>query len=189
MSETPPRTGLGEFRDVISDYKSIGPWAIGGSVAVPLVDYGLRIGPPWPPGINIITSIAELLVLIAVFHFWFRFGYKRVSRRMIVLLVMLIICFGAYLYFDSSYTFTAGASSDKYVKGFVPRPEVAPLLSPDFTADDALSSNEYRPEAVWTKGSITAMRLTLLSLWLASFVLLSATIATFVIYHRRRAAL
>lgn len=48
--------------------------------------------------IAIITSIVELLVLIVVFHFWFGSGYKRVSRGMLVSLMLLIACFGAYLY-------------------------------------------------------------------------------------------
>jgi hypothetical protein len=188
MPEKPSRSGLDEFRAVIADYKSIGPWVMGGTVLVPLVDYVLRLGPPWPEGVVIITSVVELLVLISVFHFWFGSGYKRVSRRMVFSFVLLVVSFGAYLYFNSSYTFTVGTSTDKYVKGFVLRPDVAPLIAPDFTPDDALSSAEYRPEAVWTAGSITAVRLVLLSLWLTSFVLLSTAIASFVIYHRRRPA-
>ena len=182
------RSGLDDFRAVVADYKTIGPWAVGGAVFVPLADYVLRLGPPWPEGLAIMTSVAELLVLIGVFHFWSRSGYKRVSRTMVVSLVLLIICFGAYLYFNSSFTFTAGASADKFVKGFVPRPDVAPLLSSDFTADDALRSNEYRAEAVWTTSSITTMRLTLLFLWLVSFAFLSMAVASFVIYQRRKPA-
>ena len=186
MQTTATNSGLEEFRAVIADYKSIGPWAMGGTVFVPLVDYVLRLGPPWPEGVAIITSIVELLVLIVVFHFGFGSGYKRVSRRMMVSLVLLVVSFGAYLYFNSSFTFTAGASADKFVKGFVLRPDVVPLITSDFTVDDALRSSEYRPEAVWTENSITAMRLILLSVWLVSFVLLSMTIASFVIYQRRR---
>ena len=188
MSEIPPHSGLDEFRAVIADYKSIGPWVLGGTVLVPLVDYVLRIGPPWPNGIAILTSIAELLVLICVFHFWSTSGYRRVSRRMVISIVLLVVFGGVYLYLSSSYTFTAGASSDRFVKGIVPRPEVEPLLTPKFTADDALRSSGYNPQAVWTTASITAMRLILLSLWLVSFVFLSTTIASFVIYYRRRHA-
>lgn len=181
----PKHTGLEEFRAALADYKSIGPWAIGGAVFVPLVDYLIQLGPPWPGGLPVITSIAELLVLIVSFHFWFRSPRKRVSRRLIIFLVLLILCFGAYLYCDSAYTFAAGANVTKSVKGFTLRPDVAPLISADFTPEDALRSAEYQAEAVWTAESITAMRLILLSMWLASFVFLSATVATFVLYHRR----
>jgi hypothetical protein len=182
----PPRSGLDEFRAVIADYRSIGPWAIGGTVFVPLVDYILRLGPPWPEGIAGITSVTELLVLMCVFHFGFRSGYKRVSRRMIVSLVVLTVCFGAYLYLNSYFTYTAGATGEKFVKGFIVRPDVAPLINSDFTPDDALAGSEYRAESVWTGDSITAMRLLLLLLWLTSFCSLATAIASFIIYHRRR---
>jgi hypothetical protein len=184
----PRHTGLEEFRAALTDYKSVGPWAMGGAVSVPLWDYVMQLGPPWPGGLPVITSVAELLVLIVAFHFWFRSPRKHVSHRLILFLVLLVVCFGAHLYCDSTYTYTAGADATKLVKGFTLRPDVAPLISADFTPEDALRSAEYKAEAVWTAGSITAMRLILLALWLASFVFLSATVVTFVLYYRRRPA-
>lgn len=183
-----PVTGLDEFRAALLDYKSISSWAMAGSVAVPLVDYVMRLGPPWPwaGGVPIITSVAELLTLICAFHFWSRSSRKGSSRQMVLLIVLLVICFGAYLYCNSTYTFASPVDNEKHAKGFTLRPDVAPLIAPDYTPDDALESAEYRPEEVWTASSITIMRLTLLFLWLLSFISLSAAIASFVLYHRRR---
>jgi len=107
---------------------------------------------------------------------------------MLFSIALLVGCFGAYLYLNSVFTFTAGANAAKYVKGYAVRPDVAPLITADFTIDDALASSEYSAEAVWTQGSITTMRMILLVLWLASFALLSTTISSFVIYHRRKRA-
>ena len=186
-----PVTGLDEFRAALLDYKSISSWAMGGSVAVPLVDYVMRLGPPWPwaGGVPIITSVVELLTLICVFHFWSRSSRKSVSRRTVGLIILLVICVGVYLYHNSTFTFSSPGDGEKLVKGFTLRPDIAPLIPSDFpTADDVLESAEYRPEAVWTSSSITAMRLILLSLWLCSFVLLSATISSFVLYYRARPA-
>jgi hypothetical protein len=179
-------TGLDEFRAALSDYRSVSSWALGGSVAVPLVDYVMRLGPPWPwaAGVPIITSVAELLTLILVFHFWSRSRRKEVSRRLIGLLGLLVIAFGAYLYLNSSLTFSHPVDGEKCIKGFKVRSDVR--ITSDYSADDALKETAYLPEEVWTSSSITMTRLSLLFLWLLSFVSLSAAISSFVMYHRRR---
>lgn len=178
-------TGLQEFRDALSDYKSL--TAMGGSVVLPLVDYVVRIGPPWPiaGGVPIITAIAELLTLICAFHFWSRSTRKALSRRLVFLVILLVIFFGAYLYLNSAYTFSSPVDDEKHVKGFFVRPDVVPLITAEYTADDALRGNEYQADKVWTLSSITAARLAVLLLWLLSFIALSATIASFVLYYRR----
>jgi|SRR5215213_2143637 len=191
MTSTPrttPVTGLDEFRAALFDYKSISSWAMDGSVVVPLLDHVTRLGPPWPWAgtVPIITSIAELLTLICVFHFWSRSGRERTNRKLVVLIVLLLISFGAYLYVNSAYTFSSPVDDEKRVKGFVVRDDVKRVITSDFAVDDALQGAEFRPEEVWTSSSITAMRLTLLFLWLLSFVSLSTAIGTFVLYQRRR---
>lgn len=187
-SNQTPATGLEEFRAAILDYKNISSWAMGGSLAVPLVDYLTRLGPPWPwtGAVPIITSVAELLTLICVFHFSSRASRKTTSSTLIVLITLLVVSFGGYLYANSTYTFTSPVDGEKVVKGFKIRDDVAPMLRPDFTEEDALMGAEYRVEEVWTSSSITAARLILLVLWLFSFICLSAALAVFVLHHRRR---
>lgn len=189
-TEQPLRTSLDEFRAVLLDYKSISSWAMGGSVAVPLVDYVVHLGPPWPSasGVPIITSVVELLTLICVFHFWSRSNRKAVGRRMVGLIVLLCVFFAGYLYLNSSFTFSSPVNGEKYVKGCELRPDVAPIITPDYSSNDALRDAEYKPEEVWTSSSITTMRLSVLCLWLCSFVSLSAAISSFVLYHRGRPA-
>jgi hypothetical protein len=183
-------TGLDEFQAVLLDYKSVSSWAMKGSLAVPLVDYVIGLGPPWPwaGGVPIITSVAELLTLICLFQFASRASRKATSRILVVLTVVLLLSFSAYLYLNSTYTFSSPVDGEKHVKGFTVRPDVAPLIAPDFTLDDALAAAEYRPEEVWTSSSITTMRLTLLFLWLLSFISLSAAISSFILYQRGRPA-
>jgi hypothetical protein len=123
--------------------------------------------------------------LILAFHYWSRSSRKKVSRRLIGLLVLLVMAVGAYLYLNSSFTFSSPVNGEKYIEGFKVRPDVAPLITSDYTTDDALKNSEYRPEEVWTSSSITGMRLGVLFLWLLSFVCLSAAISSFVLYHRR----
>jgi hypothetical protein len=184
----PVPTGLDEFRAALLDYKSISSWALGGSVAVPLADYVMHLGPPWPwaGGVPVITSVAQLLTLICVFHFWSRSSRKGVGRRMVGLIILLVVFFGAYLYLNSSFTFSSPVDSEKHVKGFKVRPDVAPLITSNYTTNDALKEAEYHPEEVWTSSSITATRLLLLFFWLSSFIFLSSTISVFVLYQRRQ---
>lgn len=183
----PAKTGLDEFREVATDVRSISPWIIGGAVAVPLVDVVLQIGPPWPTGIGLVTSALELIVIICAFHFWHRISYRRATRVMLITLACLIVFFGAYLYFSNAYVFSSPSDGQRYVKGFVLREDIVPLIRKDYTAADALAGAQYRPDEVWTSSSITLMQLNLLLLWAISFTALSLFIATFVIYQRRRA--
>jgi hypothetical protein len=181
-------TGLDEFRAALADYKSISSWIMGASVAVPLVDYVAGLGPPWPwnNSVPVITSVAELLALMCAFHFLSRANRRITNRILFALIVTLLILFGGYLYFNSQYTFVSPVNDEKYVKGFTLRTDVTAVISESYTSDDALRGAEYRPEEVWTRTSITLMRLTLLALWLGSFVSLSTTLAIFVLFHRRR---
>ena len=159
---------------------------MGGGVAVPLVDYLIQLGPPWPlaGGVPIITSIAELLTLMVVFHLWTRSTRKTVGRRLAFLIIALTIFFGAYLYLNSAKTYSSPVDDEKHVKGFTVRADVAPVITADYTTDDALRGNEYQANRVWTESSITAARLALLTLWLLNFIALSATIGLFVLYYR-----
>jgi hypothetical protein len=186
MANNPAPTGLDEFRSVIADYRGVSSWMIGGTVAVPLVDFVLRLGPPWPAGVAVITSVAELLTLIFAFHFWYRQAFKQVTRRMRISLAILLICFGVYLYLNSAYTFTSPVDGEKFVKGLSIRPDVKPLIRNGYTPDDALKGAEYQAREVWTSSSIDGMRIALLILWLGSFVSLAVFIASFVMYQRRR---
>lgn len=186
MADPPLRTGLDEFRDVLTDYKSVSSWILGGTIAVPLADIVLQLGPPWPTGVAIITSVAEILTLIFAFHFWLRQPFKQVSRRMRVALVLLIVFFGIYLYLNSAYTFASPTDGERFVKGFILRPDVVPLIRNGYTPDDALKGAEFQAREIWTVSSINAMQITLLTLWLLSFTVLSIFIASFVMYQRGR---
>jgi len=181
------KSGLEEFREVIADVRSITSWTVNGAVVAPLADLVLHLGAPWPNGVPIITSLVELICLICVFHFWVRKSLKKLTRRMVVALFVLLITFFGYLYLFDTYTFVNPATSKRYAKGFLLRPEIQALV-PDHIAspEQALSGLEYKEEEVWTLGSVTAVRLTLLAAWILMFTSLSAFIGTFVMAQRRR---
>ena len=181
------RTGLEEFREVIADFKSLTSWTVKGAVVAPLVDLVLRVGAPWPDGVPVITSVLELITLICVFHFWFGKSHKQLTKLIKVFLIIVCVSFFGHLYLLSTYTFVSPASSKRYAKGFILMPHVKRLIPTEFkTADEVLQNSEYKEEEVWTAGSITAARLTLLAVWLTMFASLSALIATFIMAQRRK---
>lgn len=182
-----PRTGLDEFRDVITDYKTTISWVVKGAITAPLADFVLHIGAPWPAGVPIITSVTELIILISIFHFWRGKSQKVFKRLMIGALIVLVISFAAYLYLFDSYTFVNPAKSKRYAKGFVVRDEIQNLIPRQIeSVDAALRGAEYEAGSVFTESSLTAARLALLASWLVLFASLSAFIGTFVLAQRRR---
>jgi hypothetical protein len=181
------QSGLNEFREVITDVRSLTSWAVNAAVAAPLVDFVLHIGAPWPPGVPIITSLIELISLICVFHFWFRKSQRKLTRRMVIALAVFLLSLFSYLYLFDSYSFVNPATSKRYAKGFIVRTEIQALIPNQIKdPEEALGGLEYKEEEVWTHGSITAVRLTLLASWLLMFSGLSVFIGTFVMAQRRR---
>ena len=182
-----PKTGLDEFREVITDYKSLTSWTVSGAIVTPLTDFILKLGPPWPTGVPAITSVAEFLSLTFIFHSWFTLSQAKLSRRLIIALIVLCLSFIVYLVLFSSYTFRHTKTRDLDVKGFELTEGVKKVMKefPDYTEDDALKGNQYDPEGVWTNRSITAMRIAILVTWLILFVSLSIFLGTFVMVQRR----
>jgi hypothetical protein len=181
------KTGLQEFKEVISDYKSAISWVVKGAVAAPLADFVLHLGAPWPLGVPVITSVVELIILILTFHFWRAKSQKFLTRCMLAVLVILTVSFGTYLYLFDSYTFVNPATSKRYAKGFVPRSEIERLIPQQFNSlDAALAGAEYKEEDIWTSNSLTAARLALLGTWLTLFGSLAAFLSTFVLAQRKR---
>lgn len=180
------KTGLEEFREVLADFKSLTSWAVKGAVVAPLADFVLQVGAPWPQGVPVITSVLELIILICIFHFWFGKSHKQLTKKMKVLLIVLGVSFFGYLSLLDTYTFVNPATSKRYAKGFMVLPNVQRLIPGEFkTPEQVLSNSEYKEEEVWTAGSITAVRLSLLAIWLTMFASLSSLIGTFIMAQRR----
>jgi hypothetical protein len=181
------KTGLEEFREIITDIRSLTSWAVNTAVVAPLADFILKIGAPWPVGVPIITSLVELITFIGIFQFWSRKSQKFSSRVLIISFFILVLSFFSYLYLFDSYTFVNPATQKRYTKGFLVKPEIQEMI-PDYfkNPDQALAGSEYKEEEIWEPNSITAARLVLLLNWLILFISLSIFIGTFVMAQRRK---
>jgi hypothetical protein len=185
-------TGLEEFNQVIADFRNISSLAVKGAVAAPFADVVLRqfnlgLAPPWPTGVLIISSVAELLALIYIFHYWRSKTQKSFNKRMLGALLIMIVGFSVYIYLFATFTRPQPKTREMLVLGF--EPANAPLeaaFKEGYTADQALDENEYNPALIWTPRSINAMRFGLLAVWLLTFIALSIFIGAFVIAQRRR---
>lgn len=187
-------TGLEEFNQVISDFRSISSLAVKGAVAAPFADVVLRqfnigLAPPWPTGVLVITSVAELLALICIFHYWRTKSKKSFNRRMLAALIIMIIGFSGYCYLLGTFTRTHPKTKQSIVLGFEPvNDSLRTAFREGYTADEALEENEYNPATIWSARSINGTRASLLLAWLLTFIALSTFIGAFVIAQRRRLA-
>jgi hypothetical protein len=188
----PVENGLTVFRALVSDYRSITTWTVGGSIVAPLSDLVFKIGPPYPSGVSIITSIVELLVLMGIFQFWNSLSARAINKRLVIALNVAAISFILYLILLGTATFIEPVGQQRLVKGFWLRPEAAAQIETirkkpgkaGYTIDEFLRGKENDPELVWTMFSITFMRIALILTWLAMFVGLAGFIGMFVMFQR-----
>jgi hypothetical protein len=173
---------LTTFSDYAKDFKSVYSVTAKGASAAPLADYFLKIGPPWPAyAIPPATTIVELICLVCIFQFFLKKEKAKLSQYLIISVIVFFLSSYLYLGMTSSYTFRQPKTGELMVKGFELTPEVKRVIGPDYPPEDALKGNRYDPEGVWTTRSITAMRLSLVAIWLLMFVSLSSFLGMFVV--------
>ncbi len=186
------RNGVEEFKEVLTDFRSVTSWVAKGAVAAPFADLILRqfdvgIGPPWPSGVLTITSVAELLALMFIFNFFFGIAAKKLDRLMLVALILLCLTFAGYLLVFSYFTEPHPKTKNLMVLGYEPvSADMRQAFMEGYTRQQALEENEYTPTKIWTERSITNVRIGILLLWLAVFISLSVFIALFVMAQRRK---
>lgn len=186
------KNGIEEFKEVMADFRGVTSLLAKGAVAAPFADIILRqfdtsLGPPWPPGVLIITSVAELLILMCVFNFFFKAKAKTLDKLIVGALVALCITFVGYLLLFSHFTEPHPKTHKLMVLGYEPVSEdMRQAFAEGYTNNQALEENEYTPARIWTERSITNIRVGILLLWLVAFISLSAFIGLFVIAQRRK---
>lgn len=185
MSRT-KRSALDDFQDFVGDFHSVSALSAKAAPLLPLGDLVARVGPPWPPALAFMTSVAQLVVLVLLFQFWHRIGEKRMRRGMIIATAVLVASFFGYLVLFNVLLVDDIPGGQRAVAGFIVRPEVEPVLGEGFTARDALEEAEYDPAMIWTRASIAAARTALVAAWLTLFSALTVLLGTFVLYQRRQ---
>lgn len=182
-------SGASDFEELKKDVRKVAPWAAG-SFAAPAVAVIQDFGAPWPSRLSVafITAAAQTIALLYAFHFWSRpKGSRRLDRRAVVALALLVVSFAAYAYLLDAYTFVHPKTAKRQAAGFVLRPEIRSLIPEHIeSAEKALRGSEYVAEKVWSPGSVTAVRLTLLAVWLVMTTSLTVFVVTLMIAQRRK---
>ena len=179
---------MNEFKRMVADFRDLGALAVKGVVALPLLTAWTKLGPPPHQIVAILSSLAALVTTIWMYHFYRTSSINRLRLNMKIALGCF--CLGAVLslILFESFTVEAKQGTERIVVGYSLRPEVAATVTPRYTEWDALRDAEYDPFMVWTKESISIMRVMLPICWVLTFALLASYMASFVIAQRRRRA-
>ncbi|MFL6261323.1 MAG: hypothetical protein ACJ76Y_16615 [Thermoanaerobaculia bacterium] len=178
-------SGLDDFKKLLAEFRGLSAWAVGGAVAVPFAAALVDFSPPWPPGIVLVTAVAELIALVFVFQFLKSAKRRSINQVLIVSTAGLSIASVVYLILLSLYTYRVPTTGERFVKGYNCTPEAKALFKdhcPDLGLDE-LRTAEYEAERLWTRRSLTLMRVALVILWSAAFILLSLTLGAFIVYQ------
>jgi len=180
--------GLREFWETLTDVQNVGSWMVKGALVVPLIDLITSIGPPWPPGVDLITPVVEVVALIYIFEYW-RPKSKAEAfyrRRMRITLIITVFCLFLYVLLLAFLSFSPPWSRNRFAKGFVLTPAAEIGVNSGISPDTILGQNNWDPSTVWTSPSIHVTEVAFLLMWLFFFVGLSLYVGTFVMAHRRR---
>ena len=179
------QSGLVGFKELLSEFRGLSIWAVGGSLAVPFAAALASLSPPWPPAIVLVTAVAELVALIYVYQFLKSAKRRTINRIIAATGPALVILGAAYLVGVSLYTYEVPTTKQRFVKGYVCTEEAVSVFKqkcPDLGIDE-LKQAEYDADRLWTSRSIAMTRLAIVALWLAAFVGLSILVGSFLVYQ------
>lgn len=188
----PPVSGLDEFKQVLGEYKNLALWAAGASVVIPFVASFLAVIPPWPDGLDVLTAVIQLGALVVAYQ-TFRNQAEVVTTSVKLWASLGLVVLLLYLVVFSMFTVYDPGTSHSYVIGFQCSTGAQQLsdlhkfagVCPFLQYDD-LRTAAFDASALWTKGSLTVMRVVLIALWFLMFICLAFLIGKFLVFQMRR---
>jgi hypothetical protein len=179
-------TGLSEFKDVLSDFRQLSSLALKASVAAPLADILLKLGPPPSKAVGVLTSLTEFVAIVWVFQFWSNAPERKLSVRLKIALCLFFVGIVSSLVLLERFTISPGQGRERVIEGLTLRPDVKAVVDASYTPEQALRDSEYDPDKVWTKQSIAVLRTFITVIWMATFACLGIYLTGFIILQRRR---
>ncbi|MGZ8330271.1 MAG: hypothetical protein ACXWVA_04405 [Rhodoplanes sp.] len=185
-------TGLDEFKRVLSEYKNLSLWAGGASVIFPFIASFLSVIPPWPAGLNIITSVMQLGALVVSYQ-TFRNTARSVSRNVKLWAALGFMVVLIYMVAFTMLTVYVPYAQRSIVIGFQCLPDAQHVFDQSqyiakcpFLGVEELSAVAFNEFQLLTKFSIAIARMLLIALWFAIFICLAFLIGQFLVYQMRR---
>lgn len=144
--------------------------AIGaGFASLPLLASLASLQPPWPPAIGIVSAGLIMAGSLIIWE-WTRRTRVQNRRRWILGSVLLsIAALLLYLFLYSQFVENVPGTTDRVIRGFTCTPDALKVYKsecPDLSSD-ALADASWKAGDLWTRPSITAVRLGLTITWLA----------------------
>jgi hypothetical protein len=156
---------------LITDYLKnvIQVLAVGAAFAtIPLFASLANLQPPWPPAIG---TISAALVLIASLVAWEWVRKSKVSRRrswIVSAILLTLVGLFAYLILYSLFVEDIPGTGGRVVRGYEcsgPAKAVYGAQCPDLPRE-ALQGAEWEAVILWTRSSVTIVRVALTAAWL-----------------------
>lgn len=173
------------FSDYASRFKSFWGLAVGVALAGPLGLWALGFSPPWPDASFVSEGVATLFcACMIVLAYIAPLPKKRRRFGSIASIVSGLLFCLVYLVALSQFVVpvsfpktieTEGETKTvivetRIVTGLVLRPDV---VGEGLSREDLLAEHEQKAEKVWTKSSLTFVRILLIVLYVGSFSLLN----------------
>jgi uncharacterized membrane protein YfcA len=163
---------------------------IGGAFALlPALAALAGLAPPWPPAIG---GVSALLVLVFSLIVWEWVRKSRTSSRRIWIVAALFLTLTgliAYLLLYSLFIEPVPGTDERVVRGFTCTADaltVYPKACPDLPRE-ALADAEWEAHALWTRQSVTLVRMGLALSWLVFTAGLIATVGAILAGRRLKA--
>jgi hypothetical protein len=179
--------GLDDFKQVLAEFGNLSLWAAGASVVFPFIASFLSIIPPWPVGLNVITAVIQLVTLIVAYQTFSR-NNQRITRNIKWLAVLGLFLLLSYMSLFTLFTIYIPPAHRSIVIGYECLSDAQRVFGskcPFLTIDD-LSGAVFDEFLLWTKFSVTVIRVLLVALWFSVFICLALLIGQFLIYQMGR---
>ena len=181
-------TGLDDFKQLLKEFRGLSVWAAGGSVVLPFIASFIAVIPPWPGGLNVMTSVFQLVALIFVYQAYSGSKRATITRNIGILAVALFVIILVYMVLFSIVTIYVPEAKRSIVIGYE-CVEAAKLVFKNkcpFLDLEDLAGVAYDEFLLWTRTSIALTRILLIALWFLFFICLAALIGKFLVFQMKR---
>src|SRR5215831_18738562 len=194
---------LKEFRAVLTDWQSLGPYLFLGSTAAPLTDLILKMGPPWPAASPVLFCLLAGVTNVAAFHVLHAKSPGSIDRNIRLALGLLAGSLLLYLLVWGTLTVQVPAHEGRIPVGWIVQPGAQRAIEelgrngvPGMNGPADFLNLRIAgglppldvPLEIWVPFTVHASRFALIVFWASFSVGFVWTSIGFTLYHRRKRA-
>jgi hypothetical protein len=167
------RSTASRARPWISSAARARNWAIIGTLLLPSAAAAQSLAPPWPPHLDIVTTVVA--VLVAAIAFQYARTHHGASKIKMLSISLIVVATVAYFPLVLLFTYEHPVTHERLEKGFVCNNDALLLYKEHcpYLHLKELKTAEYRADNLWTNQSILAARTSLVVLWSLLFAALA----------------